>query len=142
MKLVVNELREEGVAQIVTPPRHVLVEAIRPHIYRHGFPSGTLKLQILNGGGEVVAESNDVPINSIGTLSYFHGYIRFDITAYLAKNESYVINLVGDDDYAFDESAFCGWVNGLDLGKYAANEIIATSWNAPLDLEIWERTVK
>lgn len=142
MKIIVHELTGSGLEQVVVPGRHTIVEAIRPHLYRHNFATGSLKIRIYDSGSNLVAESAAVDIADIGTMDYFHGYVRFLINAYLAKDAEYTIKLVGTDGYSFDEAAYIGWVNGHDLGKYASTSTPASDYHEPFDLEIWERTVK
>jgi len=142
MKLMVSELTASNIDQVVTPEKNTIVEAIRPHLYRHNMPTGSLKLQIRTAADALVAESEVINISDIGSLSYFHGYIRFYINAYLQKNVPYTIRLIGQGGYTFTESAYIGWCGGFDLGKYPVPTVIAESFNQPLDLEIWERTEK
>ena len=141
MKLIVHELKESGVTQVLKPNRNVMVEAVRPHIYRHNLPAGEFFLEILNADEEVIATSAPVLASSIGGNSFFHGYVRFDIKAGLKKNQVYTFRLSATD-YEFSESAYIAWVNGFDLGKYPLPNQAATSIQAPLDLEVWERKVR
>jgi hypothetical protein len=46
MKLIVHELEVDGVEQKLTATKNVIVEAVRPHLYRHNFPTGSLKVEI------------------------------------------------------------------------------------------------
>jgi len=115
---------------------------IRPHIYRHNFPVGSLKIRILDQEDAVIAESAAIDISDIGEMSFFHGYVRFDISTYLKGGEVYTIQLVGGDGYNFSESTYCGWVNGFDLQKYPMSDIPTKSHEYPLDLEIWMRAEK
>ena len=140
MKLVVHELTGSGLFQTVTRDRRTIVEAVRPHIYRHNFPTGNLKVQILTEADDLVAESSEVPISSIGTEDFFHGNVRFLLNAYLNKNTNYKIKLVGTGGYSFNESAYIGWCVGFDLGRYPETYEPASLLNKPLDLEIWSRS--
>lgn len=142
MTLIIHELKAAGLTQTVTPERNTIVTAIRPHIYRHLAPTGSLKLELYDDSDVLVAESENVEIPDIGTMDYFHGYVRFYINAYLKKDVEYTIKLVGEDGYTFNESAFCGWANGFDLAKYPITTTPTNSMQYPLDLEIWERTEK
>lgn len=142
MKLVVHELKDDGVSQVLRATRNVIVEAIRPHIYRHNFAAGSLKVQILDSENTLVAESEAVNISSIGSEDFFHGYVRFYINAYLAKDQDYKFKLVGAGGYSFSEAAYIGWCNGFDLGKYTKTYSNMNSLQEPLDLEVWERKVR
>jgi hypothetical protein len=142
MKLVVQELSTGGIDQIVTPEKNTIVEAIRPHLYRHNFPTGSLKLQIIDATSTVIAESETINISIIALADFFHGYVRFFVNAYLEKDQPYTIRLLGIGGYVFDESAYCGWCNGFDLEKYPMDAVPANTFRYPFDLEIWERTVK
>jgi hypothetical protein len=142
MKLIIHELQSDALEQVVTPDKNTIVSAIRPRLYRHNFATGSLKVQIKDDTDTVIAESAAVNISDIGTAAFFHGYVRFYVDAYLKKNQTYTVCLVSADGYSFDESAYCGWVNGYDLGKYATATPPADAYAYPLDLEIWERKVK
>ena len=139
MKLVVHDLKAEGLFQVVRRNRRTIVEAVRPHIYRHGFPAGSLKVQILKEDDTLVAESDSVLISSIETENYFHGNVRFLISAYLDKNTNYKIKLTSSG-YTYSESAFIGWCVGFDLRRYPETYSIDNLLKKPLDLEIWSRS--
>jgi hypothetical protein len=139
MKLIVHELEVDGVEQKLTATKNVIVEAVRPHLYRHNFPTGSLKVEIYTLADVLVAESENVDIADIGSEAFFHGYVRFFINAYLEKDTTYKFKLVGDDGYSFDESAYCGWCNSYDLEKYGKAYSPINSLRFPLDIEIWER---
>lgn len=138
MTLIVHELRDSLIEQEIVPHKNTLVEAIRPHVYRKNSPSGSITLTIEDSLGNVLG-SDTVAIADIGNEAYFHGYVRFEIIAGLKKGQAYKIKISGADGYSFDESAFVGWCDGFDLGKYEPTGDFST---APLDQEIWERKTK
>ncbi len=142
MKLIIQELDSDGLEQVMIPSKNTIVSAIRPHIYRHNFATGSLKVQIYNESDTLLAESSSVNISDIAALNYFHGYVRFNIDLYMQANVSYRVKLVGGDGYTFNESAYIGWANGYDLAKYPLTDEPLSDFNFPLDLEIWERTTK
>lgn len=139
MKLIVHELKAAGLIQEIKAPRNVLVEAIRPHIYRHNSPTGSLKIQILDDSDVLITESEVIDIDDIGSQDFFHGYVRFLINVGLKEGLTYKIKLVGLSGYTFSESSYIGWCNDFDLSKYLASYNPATPLNRPLDIEIWER---
>jgi hypothetical protein len=141
MKLIVHELKAAGLSQTVVAPRNMILSAIRPHIYRHNLPTGTLAIEVRDALNTLIATSESITISTIGTKAFFHGYVRFLVDAYLKKGQSYSLKLVGTG-YSFSEPAYVGWCNGYDLGKYDSTTVPADIYQSPLDLEIWERTEK
>jgi hypothetical protein len=142
MKLIVHELEAAGVSQVLTPAKNIIVEAVRPHLYRHLNPSGNLKVEIYDGV-TLVATSEEIDISDIASGSnYFHGYVRFYINAYLEADTAYTFKLVGGDGYTFDNAAYIGWCNDFDLIKYETETPETVALNRPLDIEIWERRVR
>jgi hypothetical protein len=115
------------------------IYAVRPHLYRHGSPAGTCAIQIQTTSGTVLATSASMNISAIGSNTYWHGYQRFIISASLAANTTYRFVLI-TSGYAYSSSAYFGWVNGRDLGKYAPT-YAAAGYDYPLDLEVWTRQV-
>lgn len=138
MKLLVAELMTELSQTVVSVGGVRNVRHIRPHLFRKGSPAGGLKIEIRDSNGGVIATSNTVLNSAIGSLTYAHGYVKFDITAQLASDIPYTVALVPTGGYTFAESDWIGWCNGYDLGKYPAVDPIPGSFNKPLDLEIWE----
>jgi hypothetical protein len=142
MRLVVQEVKADGVIQEFTPTQNTLVYAVRPHIYRHLNPSGSLQLQILDTDDNVLVESEEIEISSIGSADYYHGYVRFLIDIGLKKDVTYRFKLIGTDGYSYSDSAFIGWCNGYDLGKYPEQYTPSADAYSALDCEIWKRTTK
>jgi hypothetical protein len=143
VKLIVHELQDEGLTQTLVPDKRINVVAMRPHLYRHQWPDGSLKVQIKQGA-TLIAESEAQPISEIGTEDYFHGYVRFYVNAILEKDVEYSFILISDDGdpYEFSEPAYIGWCNGFDLLKYEATYDPSLPSSYPLDMEIWSRKFK
>lgn len=139
MKLCVHELTGDGLTQTVTASRDTNVIAIRPHLYKHNAPSGSLKIKLLNDADVEIAESESIAISSISGQPFYHGYIRFYINAYLKRGETYTIKLVSEGGYSFSEPAYIGWCNDYDFAKYDTDYEVSHVVLRPLDLEIWER---
>jgi hypothetical protein len=140
VKLVVFEL-VELLYQEITPDKNTLVEVIRPHLYKHNNPNGTLYLQIQDLGGQLVAQSPiGLTASEISLSDFYHGYISFELKVHLMKDVTYRLALVSTD-YCFSEAAYIGWCSAYDLKKYPSDYSPDIGFNAPLDLEIWERTV-
>ena len=142
MTLVVYELEAAGLTQEVTPSKNTIVEAVRPHIMIHDCDTGSLSIEIYDSGDSLIATSNSVDISSISSAAYYHGYVRFNINAYLAKNETYSLKLVGAGGYSFSPASYAGWVNGYDLAKYPLAYTPGSSLSFPFDYEIWARSPK
>jgi hypothetical protein len=141
MRLVVHELVTE-LSQTLKPSKHTNVCAIRPHLYIHNAPSGSLKVQIKTSDGVLISESEELVITEITDAVYFHGYVRFDIKAFLMRDIEYQVCVVGADGYSFSESAYCGVCNDYDLKKYEAEYEQSAGLSAPLDIEVWALSSK
>lgn len=138
MKLVVNECKP-STYQVISPDEKMFVIAIRPHLYIHGAPIGTVKVQIQDTNGLVVAESNALTITSLKAQSYAHGYFKFDIAANLTDESSYRIAIVCGGGYSFSESAYVGVCRDWDNTKSTLGYASTGAFSAPLDIEIWYR---
>lgn len=150
MKLVMKELGLGPVTEqeITSPDSHSMLSAVRPHLYRHNFPLGSLKIALLDSNKVFLQHSNSVNIADIdiddGPLgrAFFHGYVRFDIDYPLVANTNYWLRL-DSTGYSFSESAYIGWVkDDPDHRKYDALYSPNLGMNAPLDVEIWARSRK
>lgn len=138
MVLIVNELTSASLYQEITPTKNTLLVAIRPHLYVHNLPAGSLKLQLLDANEEVITESETILISTITAATYYHGYVRFYIDYYLQKDVTYKVKLVGSS-YTFAETGYVGWCNGYDLGKYSNDFVVTNNTYAALDYEIWSK---
>ena len=137
MHLIVHELNSYPLKQkVVAPDRNVDIVHVRPHLYKHGSPSGTFAVQIQNSSGRVIATSNYLSYSDISSATYFHGYIRFDLDAHIRPLSTIYIALVSDS-YTFSESNYIGWCNAYEFNRYSSNT--RDSEFAELDFEIWEK---
>lgn len=141
MKLVVHELNTD-IYQAVRPKKNTIVESIRPHLYKHKSPIGSLVVEIHDNKGDLISTSEPVEISSISDEDYFHGFIRFDIFAYLQKDVIYRIYIKGIDGYVFSESDWVGVCNSYDFQSYEPEYENSHGMYAPLDIEIWSRKEK
>lgn len=142
MKLVVHELKSDGLIQVITVGHQSLdVTAIRPYLYFHNEASGSLKLQITDENESVVAESAELTIDEIKTAissqGFDHGYLRFYIAAHLRKNTTYGVRLVGTNGYTFAEGAYVGWCNDFDFRIVDALWSPNVGTNGALLMELW-----
>lgn len=138
MKLLVQEVVTELKQLMTVGDEHIDVTNIRPHIYKHLAPAGSLSIEIRDTNNRVIATSNSVTITDISGSNYFHGYVKFDINAHLKSGESYYIALKSSG-YTFSEAAWVGWCTDYDLRKYDADYSQATGFCSAMDLEIWEK---
>lgn len=139
MKLVVHEL-SSTLEQELLSDKNTILESVRPHLYRHGHPDGSLQIEVLDDSDTVIGTSNSVPISTIGSQDYFHGYVRFDVNAGLKRDQFYKFRLL-TSGYTFSESAYIGWCGDYDLKKYPYSSPVEPI-HSPLDLELYERTTR
>lgn len=141
MKILVHELRDTLRQKITVGTKALMLHAIRPHIYKHGSPAGSLYLQIQDADGKKIADSAAVTLASISSVNYFHGYVRFLISVPLMAGTSYHVALKSTG-YTYGGSAFVGWCNDYDLRKVDATytNVSTRGRSAPLDMEFWTYT--
>jgi hypothetical protein len=135
--LVVHELVTTLKQEISLLDKDLLIHAIRPHIYRHNFPTGSLNLEVWDSNQRTIAVSSSVAIASIGTENYFHGYIEFPFVEPLKALSTYWVALKASGGYTFSESAYIGWCNDYDLRKVDADYTPNDGVNGALDMEFW-----
>lgn len=141
MKLIVHEILT-SVSQALTPNKTKQVSVVRPHLYIHNKPVGTLKVTISQEDGTLIGQSTEIDIQSMTTLPYFHGYIRFDVSAHLKRDVKYVFSVVAGGGYSFSENGYVGVCNDFDLRKYDLSAPITHPKYAPLDVEVWSLSYK
>jgi len=143
MKLIVDELGIQGTnevfQEITVGDSSRFVSNIRPHLYRHNSPSGSLRIDVRDVNDEIAKSSSVVAISAIDPGNdFFHGEIRFDIEFSFRAGETYRIFLVGVSGYTFAESAYIGWCRGFDLGKYPSDFSPKVGFNSSLLMELWD----
>lgn len=143
MKLIVNELglsNDNELFQEITVGDHSrFVTNIRPHLYRHNSPAGSLRMEVRDLNDQVAATSDIVAISSIDPGNdFFHGEIRFSLDFGFQAGASYRVYLVGVSGYTFSESAYIGWCRDFDLRKYPVDYTPATGMNSALLMELWD----
>lgn len=113
------------------------IGAIRPHLYKHLAPSGSVYLRITDENGKKIADSDSVTITSISSENYWHGKVRFLISAALRRRTTYYVELKSSG-YSYDPAAFVGWCNDYDLRNiHPASYDTARGASAPLAMEVW-----
>lgn len=123
--------------KILCPRENVQLHAVRPHILRYGNPLGNVRMRLLDTNLKSIEVSPSVEINMIGSLAYWHGYVRFYLTSMLKGNTNYYFQME-TTGYTYSSTDWIGWVNDYDLRKFALGYTPTSDLYAPLDLEIWE----
>jgi hypothetical protein len=141
MKLLVEELKTTLSQSLTVGDNNVFAVAVRPHLYKHGSPTGSVRMQIQDENGKLIAQSAAVAISAISSENYFHGYVRFDFTEPLKSGSTYQF-VLSSTGYTYSSSAFVGWCKDFDLRKYPSDYSPSDGMRSSFDLEIWElRTV-
>lgn len=124
--------------EFLTPNRVVQMVYVRPHIYKHLAPAGSVYFQLQSEDGKKIADSDALTAAQISSANYFHGFVRFTLKHSLAPDTYYRLAMK-TTGYTFSESAYFGWCNGWDLGVYPEGVTRLSDTLAPLNFEIWER---
>lgn len=141
MRLLVHECNNE-VYQEISPTRNINMENIRPHLYIHGSPSGTVNVEFRDSNDRLIKAGTPQTITSLKTDTYAHGYYNFPLKVHLKKSQTYRVAIVCAGGYSFSESAYVGicvdWDNSKTTRTYTAD----SDEQKQLDFEIWERTLR
>lgn len=140
MRLNLYELDTTLDLKLTAPSRPTFMTAVRPHLYVHLNPAGSLIMQLRDSAGTtLLATSDTVAISTITGSNYFHGYVRFDLNYGLMADTTYTFRLTSSG-YTYNVNSFVGWCNDFDLRKYSVANAIAPAegYSAPFDMELWE----
>jgi len=139
LKIQVEEL-DTTLSQSFTLTNGMSLTAVRPYIYKHLNPSGSLLLEVKSGA--TVLTSKTILISEIITnvaSNYFHGFYTFtlDNEIFLTPG-TYTIDITGSGGYTFSELAFIGWVRDYnDLIYSVDNDTTSKDIQKPLTFQLW-----
>lgn len=147
-KIVIEELNA-SLEQGFTALERINVEAIRPLLYKHRSPAGSIFIEI-EQNSVVIATSTAVTSAIIEansdstTINFTHGAWRFDFGANINIEEGDFIIRMTSSGYTFTDSAYFGWHKPHD------NITITIDYDTsqlqdegnPFGLEIWGRSGK
>lgn len=144
--LIVHECQPE-VFQEIVPSNNILLKAIRPHLYIHNSPAGTIQIRITDTNGKEIYATGTSTIASlksqieavVGANDFIHAWPQIEVKAGLRKNETYRIYVTCGGGYSFAESAYVGVCKDWDNTKITSTYSPSTEFNAPIDFELWER---
>lgn len=138
MRIVVFEVNTTAVRQkLTTGAKPVMVSAIRPYIYKHLAPAGSVYLQIQDSAGNKIKDSEVIAISTLSVSNYFHGFYRFLVNFGFAANTTYYIELK-TTGYTYASNAFVGWCSSFDLqNSIGVTYSPSSGFSAPLGLQLW-----
>jgi hypothetical protein len=137
--LVYHELIDSLTQEITIGGKPIQVYALCPHLYLHNGPSGALQMRIYDEEDSLIAFSENQVLDALPiTEPYFHGQVRFLISALLKAHTTYRMQLKAGTGYTYAAASHVGWCNDFDLRRVPATYQPNTGVNAALDLEIWE----
>lgn len=142
MYLIIDEL-VTTLDQEINITKGSEVKYIRPYIYKHGSPSGSIKMSIRDDSGELdsvtltIAEI-DANLSTPGT--YYHGFVRFtfDNVVKLPVG-TYTIRMEGTDGYTFVNSstAHIAWVQEFENRTNTLSESSSLLFDNPHSVQLW-----
>lgn len=126
MTLVVHELVTFLAQSFTVGSKNAEITAVRPHLVKYGSPAGSFYIEIQDADGQLIATSNALTAAEISSASYFHGHVRFDVTAGLKAGRVIRVALKATG-YTFSEATYIAW----------ANRSGGVSETEKLDTEFW-----
>lgn len=138
MRLVVHELVTELSQRIKVGGRDLQLNAVRPHLYKHRSPAGSLFLEVQDTSGRLIKATETIAISAISAATYYHGVIRFSIDLQLRATASYLL-VLKSTGYSFAETGYVGWCNDYDLRLAEPDYSPAAGIHAAL---LWEPWIK
>jgi len=143
MYLVVNELESSLTVDVVFDGTNSEVHAIRPYLYVHNSPAGSLKVSLMDSAGTTTIASKEMTIAALiaglnSFSNYYHGYVLFELdnTAFIADG-NYKIKLEGTNGYSFDEADYIGWISEHEDRKNDMNFTPAGDDENSFSYEVW-----
>lgn len=109
MRLCVYENGVEGQSQKFTMGNDVKMAGCLVHIYKHGTPTGTMRLELYDENILKRLALADVLLSSLPS-GYVHGMFRFDITYPLKAGQTYWFVMNSAGGYSYDANNFFGLV--------------------------------
>ena len=133
--LLLNELKTT-LTQVVTPEYPQVIRAIRLDLVKYANPAGSIKVTIKDEHDNTVATSPLLAISTISEELYYHGFIRFDISAHLKANTSYKI-VLSSQSYMFSDSNYIGWKLDYSRQGYGLTSENNNLFESAFSLELW-----
>lgn len=137
MTIVVDELISTLRQKITIGSKPIMLYAIRPYVYKHLAPAGNLFVRILDANGNKIVDSETIAISSISAINYAHGFYRFLVTAGLAANTSYYIQLMSTG-YTYGANSFIGWCRDWEFhNAFPVGYTKIGAFDSPYGLQLW-----
>lgn len=133
--LLVEELKTT-LQQEVIPESTQLIRAVRIDLLKYGNPSGSLKVTIKDQHNNTVASSSLIAISSISPELYYHGFIRFDLSAHLKANTTYSV-ILSSQGYIFSDSQYIAWKRDYSHQGYNLVADNSNGFESAFSLEFW-----
>ena len=142
--LTIHELGndEAEFEQTITVEKNILINAIRPYIYKHRRPLGTFKVSIWKGArelafGELTSAEMEDQDPRLGANDFAHGHMRFDLNRFVNLRKGEYIIKMSSTGYSFSEADYFGWVKAHEDIRYSINGIPQNAFENPYTVELW-----
>jgi hypothetical protein len=139
--LLLETVENAPLAQNFEVTDRLQLVAIRPWLYLHNDPVGSIKVS-LKFGAETIA-SKTLTVAEILTLAnlpagrYHHGFFTFDLEAVLNIKTTYQITVEGADGYAYDPDKYFAWIKPHENLVNTFNENVLFDDQNPFGYQIW-----
>jgi hypothetical protein len=129
---------EDEIEFRIQPERNLLVRGFRPWLVRTGAPAGTIRLELRDTSGQLIAASDAMDAADVGEGDHWTGDQGFLLEAALQSGVTYVLALVGGGGYAHADAAHVGWcLDYAESRKVRLGYTEAGHDQSPYGLELW-----
>jgi len=142
--LTIHELGNEEAEfeQVLTLEKDILINAIRPYIYKHNSPAGTIRMAIWKNAaeiayGELTSTEMENLDDDLANFDFAHGHMRFDLNRFVRLRKGEYTIKMSSTGYTFSESAYFGWVKAHEDIRYSINGVSQNAFENPYTVELW-----
>jgi len=138
--LLIEPIEAVPVEQTFKMFERLQVQAVRPYLYLHNDPTGSIKVAIKYDGQKIASKTLTVAeILNLAELpagQYHYGFFTFDIEAVLNIKTEYQIEVSGVG-YGYDPNSYFGWIKPHENLINTFSESVLYDDQNPFGFQLW-----